>query len=331
MNKTKPAVCVALSGCLLFALPARLRPQAEKHPPTASLPDSVPLKLRYRVGDQLFYRLTRLNNSFRIDGTKSGEQRVVAYFTRVRLPDDSQGRVQERFTWKSFQFGQSLTAAPARLMTFKEAENFSLVYSVNEELAIEKFDFSSLPRTMNGFMFMILSWDAVTFDGLVRPTPALLIPDEAPIGVEFEDKTGPRDFRFSFPPLATDSKYSFSGKVWVKLVGLSRVKGVPCALIQAGQMENRVEMNLHFKPLEITVRGFEHFWAQTYLSLEDGRIVRGELVGPVIMAQDVQTAGREKPEHSELMTIGYLEMDLLSEAEFQRAVDEIKGSAPSLK
>lgn len=328
MNKKALAVCAALSGCLLFALPAGTGAQVKKDPEMAAIPDKVPLKLRYRVGDQLFYRLTRLNNNFRIDGTKAGEQRVVAYFTRVRLPDDDQGRVQERFTWKSFQFGQSMTAAPAKLTVFKEAENFSLVYSVNEELAIEKFDFSSLPRTMDGFMFMILSWDAVTFDGLVRPTPALVIPDEAPLGAEFEDKTGPRDFRFSFPPLATDSKYSFSGKGWVKLVGLSRVKGVPCALMQAGQMENRVEMDLHFKPLDIKTRGFEHFWAQTYLSLEDGRIVRGELVGPVMMAQDVQTAGREKPDYSEFLAIGYLEMDLLSEAEFQSAVDKIKGSAP---
>ncbi len=331
MNKKSLAVCAALSGCFLFALPAGTGPQVKEDPEMAAIPDKVPLKLRYGIGDRLFYRLTRLNNNFRIDGTKAGEQRVVAYFTRVRLPDDGQGRVQERFTWKSFQFGQSLTAAPAKLMAFKAAENFSLVYSVNEELAIEKFDFSSLPRTMDGFMFMILSWDAVTFDGLVRPTPALAIPDEAPIGAEFEDKTGPRDFRFSFPPLVTDSKYSFSGKGWVKLVGLSRVRGIPCALMQAGQMENRVEMNLHFKPLEIMMRGFEHFWAQTYLSLEDGRIVRGELVGPVAMTQDIQTAGREKPDHSELLAVGYLEMDLLSEAEFQSAVDKIKGSAPPQK
>lgn len=331
MNKKILAVCVAFSSCFLFALSAGARPQARKNPEIASIPDRVPLKLRYKVGDQLFYRLTRLNNNFKIDGTKTGEMRVVAYFTRVRLPDDGQGRVQERFTWKSFQFGQSVTAAPARLTELKEAENFSLVYSVNEEMAIEKFDFSSLPRTMAGFMFMILSWDAVTFDGLVRPTPALLIPDEAPIGAEFEDRTGPRDFRFSFPPLVTDSEYSFSGKGWVKLVGLSRVNGVPCALMQAGQLENRVEMNLHLKPLELKTGGFEHFWAQTHLSLEDGRIVRGELVGPVVMAQDVQMAGREKPEHSELLAIGYLEMDLLSESEFQSAVDKTRGSAQPLR
>lgn len=327
MNKKILAVCLALSGNLLFSLPDEARTQAKENPQIPSIPDRVPLKLRYRVGDQLYYRLTRLNNNFRVDGTKAGEQRVVAYFTRVRLPDDGQGRVQERFTWKSFQFGQSMTAAPAKLSVFKEAENFSLVYSVNEELAIEKFDFSSLPRTMDGFMFMILSWDAVTFDGLVRPTPTLLIPDEAVIGAEFVDKSGPRDFRFSFPPLVTDSKYSFSGKGWVKLAGLSRVGGIPCALMQAGQSENRVEMNLHFKPLEIKSRGFEHFWAQTYLSLEDGRVVRGELVGPVIMAQDIQAAGAERPQHSELLAIGYLDMELLSEGEFRRALVEIKDSS----
>lgn len=326
MKKKTLAVCLAISSSLLFAFRAEAGMQAKDNPQILSIPDRVPLKLRYRVGEQLYYRLTRLNNNFRSDGTKAGEQRVAAYFTRVRLPDDDQGRVRERFTWKSFQFGQSVTAAPAKLSVFKEAEDFSLEYSVNEELAIEKFDFSSLPRTMAGFMFMILSWDAVTFDGLVRPTPALLIPDEAPVGAEFLDQSGPRDFRFSFPPLVTDAKYSFSGKGWVKLAGLSRIGSIPCALMQAGQSENRVEMSLHFKPLEIKIRGFEHFWAQTYLSLEDGRIIRGELVGPVVMAQDIQSAGEGKPEHSELLAIGYLNMDLLSEAEFRRAINEIKGS-----
>lgn len=289
-----------------------------------SLPESVPLNLRYKVGETLGYRLKRLNNNFRIDGTKSGEMKVVTYFTRTRLPDDALGRVQERFVWKRFEFGQSLTAEPAKLTEFKEAENFTLDFSVNEDMAIKKFDFSSLPRTMDGFMFMILTWDAVTFDGLTRPTPGLRIPDEAPLGAQFEDRTDPRDFVFSFPPIVTESKYSFSGKSWVKLVGVSRVKGVPCALLQAGQMENRVVMNMHLKPLELQNRGFEHFWAQTYLSLEDGRIVRGELVGPVAITLDLRGPGQSEPQRSELLTIGYLEMDLLSEAEFNGELKKLK-------
>jgi hypothetical protein len=296
-----------------------------------TLPESVPLKLRYKVGETLCYRLKRLNNNFRIDGTKSGEMRVITYFTRTRLPDDALGRVQERFIWKRFEFGQSTTADPARLTEFKEAENFTLDLSVNEDMAIEKFDFSSLPRTMDGFMFMILTWDAVTFDGLTRPTPGLRIPDEAPLGAQFEDRTNPRDFVFSFPPLVTESKYTFSGKSWVKLVGLSLVKGLPCALLQAGQMENRVVMNMHLKPLELQNRGFEHFWAQTYLSLEDGRIVRGELVGPIVITMDLQGPGQDKPQRSELLAIGYLEMDLLPEAEFNSELRKSKEGAPAVK
>jgi hypothetical protein len=322
MNKKTLDICAGLLGCLLLTWPAAAAPAAQR----ISLPEKLPLKLRYRVGETLYYRLSRLNNNFKMDGTKMGEMRAIAYFTRTRLPDDSQGRVQEKFTWKSFRFGQSLTPAPAALTEFKPAEDFSLLYSVNEELAIEKFDFSSLPRTMDGFMFMIMTWDAVTFDGLVRPTPGLRIPDEAPIGAEFKSTTGPRDFRFSFPPLVTDSKYSFSANGWVRLAGISRVKDIPCALFMAAELENGAEMNLHLKPVEIKIRGLEHFWANTYLSLVDGRVVKGELVGPVAMTQDVQITGREKPERSEFLAIGYLDMDVLSEEEFNSELIKIRAT-----
>jgi hypothetical protein len=250
--------------------------------------------------------------------------KVLTYFTRTRLKDDSQGKVQEKFTWKSFKFGQTVGPGPLKMVEFKPAENFSLVYSVNEEEAISKFDFSSLPKTMDGFMFMILTWDAVTFDASVRPTKSLPIPDEARIGTEFREAREPHDFVFEFPPLVTDSKYTFSGKSWVKILGLTTVRNIPCAIIEFAESENRVEMNLHLRPVEFKSHGFEHFWGKTYLSLEDGRVVRGELVGPVAMMQDIQRPGLEKPERTELLIMGYLEMDLLSGEEFQTELAKIK-------
>jgi hypothetical protein len=281
-----------------------------------SVPETLPLKLRYKVGETLYYRLARQNNNFKIDGTNAGEMRAVAYFSRTRLEDGSDGNVREKFTWKRFEFGQGVGPTPLKMSEFRPAENFSLVYSVNEEEAISKFDFSSLPRTLEGFMFMILSWDAVTFDAAVRPTRSLRIPEEARVGAEFREKREPRDFVFEFPPLVTDSKYTFSGKSWVRILGLTTVRDIPCAIVEFAESENRVEMNLHLRSVEIKSRGFEHFWGKTYLSLEDGRVVKGELVGPISMIQDIQMPGREHPDHAELLIIGYLEMDLLSEEEF---------------
>lgn len=282
-----------------------------------SLAEPLPLKLRYKVGETLFYRLTRQNLNFRMDGTKFMEQQVITYFTRTRLEDDSLGRVQEKFTWKGFWLGQTMAPYPLKMAEFKEGEDFSFVYSVNDADAIRRLDFSSLPRTFDAFFFMILTWDAVTFDGLVRPTQHLAIPDQARLGTEFRDTQGPSDLLFSFPPLVSDSKYTFSGKSWVKVMGVSRVKDLPCLVLESANLENRVEMNLHIKPLDIATRGFEHFWAKTYLSLEDGRVVRGELVGPVAMTQDISRPGLEKPEHMEFLVLGYMDMDLLSPEEFE--------------
>jgi hypothetical protein len=322
MKKKRLLISVLSIGVLLSSVPWGLARSAEQH--RVTLPEVVPLKLRYEVGETLFYRLTRLNNNFRMDGTKSGEMKVVTYFTRTRLPNDAEGRVQEKFVWKRFEFGQSMTAAPAKLAEFKGGEGFSLVYSVNDADAIYKLDFSSLPRTFEGFIFMILTWDAVTFDGSTRPTQYLSIPDKAPIGAEFKETREAPDLTFSYPPFVNDSKYHFSGKGWTKVTGISTIKDIPCAVVESANLENRVEMNLSIQSLNIKIQGLEHFWTKTYLSLVDGRIVRGELVGPVAMIQDTQLPGREKPDHSEFLVIGYLDMDLLSEAEFNAELSRTK-------
>jgi hypothetical protein len=314
MGKKTFLVSALFIGVLLSSAP-RTFPQGVGQD-KLTLPGVVPLKLRYKVGETLHYRLTRLNKSFRMDGTKSGEMKVVAYFTRNRLADDAEGRVREKFVWKRFEFGQSLTASPAELSEFKEAEDFSLVYSVNDGDAIYKLDFSSLPRTFPGFIFMILTWDAFTFDGLARPTQYLSVPDTAPIGAVFKETREAPDLVFSYPPLVNESKYHFSGKGWVRVNGIGLIKGVPCVIVDSANLENTVEMNLRIQSMSIKTQGLEHFWAKTYLSLEDGRIVKGELAGPVAMIQDVRMPGREKPDHSEFQVIGYLDMDLLSEAEF---------------
>jgi hypothetical protein len=315
---------LAIVFSLALAVPA-VCPGSEPAQKAAkiSVPETLPLKLRYRVGETQYYRLARQNNNFKIDGTNAGEMRAVAYFSRTRLEDSSDGKVREKFTWKRFEFGQTVGPTPLTLSEFRPAENFSLVYSVSEEEAISKFDFSSLPRTLEGFMFMILSWDAVTFDAAVRPTQNLRIPEEARVGAEFRETREPHDFVFEFPPLVTDSKYAFSGKSWVRILGLTTVRDIPCAIVEFAESENRLEMNLHLQPMEIKSRGFEHFWGKTYLSLEDGRVVKGELVGPVAITQDILVPGREQPDHAELLIIGYLEMDLLSEGEFNAGLKKI--------
>lgn len=282
------------------------------------VPEILPLKLRYPVGTILHYRLARHNPNFKTDGTPSGAMDMYALFTRTRLEDDPQGKIRERFVFNCFKFGQSMTPAPVRMVEFKAARGYTMDYSVSESDGITKLDFSSLPRTLDGFFFMIMTWDAVTFDGMTRPTKTLLVPDAAPIGRKIEDLSGPSIFPFEYPPLVTDSKYSFSGKNEVKVLGVGRVTNVPCAIIEFRMAENTVDMNLRVKPMEVKTHGFEHFWGKTFLSLEDGRIVRGELVGPVLLTIETTMPGKDTPDRSTTLAMGYLEMDLLTIEEFAK-------------
>ena len=88
----------------------------------------------------------------------------------------------------------------------------------------------------------------------------------------------------------------------------------------------KVEACLLDESRQILARGFENFWAKTYLALDDGRILKGELVGPVSMVQDIRRPGQAAPEHSEFLEIGELTMDLLSEAEFKAELAQRRDS-----
>lgn len=291
-----------------------------------SLGGPLPLSLRYDVGETLCYRLVRHTTLFGMNGSKSGEHKAVAYFTRTRLENDGRGRVSERFTWESFAFGQSMDpSSPAGLTYLKEAEGFSLVCSVHDEDMLLKFDFSSLPRTLEGFWFMVMAWDAVTFDGPVRAQEHFLFPDEAFIGESFEGTRGAYDFEFEYPPLVTDSKYTFSGENHSRLLGVGAVRDIPCAIVEFSYAENDIFMNFDIAPVKLNIRGFEHIWGKTYLSLENGSIVKGELVAPIAQVQDMYLPGDSEPQHIELLALQRLELDLLAREEFD---SEVAGGSP---
>jgi hypothetical protein len=283
----------------------------------------ISLKLRYPIEETLHYRMLRHSDFFRMDGSKFGEHTVIAYFTRTRIENAADGKVQENFTWAKFGFGESfIPNQPIQLSYLKEAEGFSLTCSVTDEDLITKFDFSSLPRTLLGVWFMIMSWDAVTFDGAVRPQNYYDFPESALLGSEFVNMRGSYDFLFEYPPLVTNSKYTFSGKNQAKIIGVGIEKGMPCVIVEFSHSENIIAMNLDLGAAKMSNRGLEHIWGKTYVSLDDGRIVKGVLTAPVSQVQDLFVLGQEKPQHLEYLIIQRLELELMSQEAFKKQISK---------
>lgn len=77
-----------------------------------------------------------------------------------------------------------------------------------------------------------------------------------------------------------------------------------------------IGLSLHLDPAILENKAFEHFWGKTYLSLKDGRIVKGELHVPTAMIHDLWMADQEQPQHAEYFTLQKLELDLLTSEEF---------------
>lgn len=285
------------------------------------LSDPVHLGIRYGIGEKLHYRLVRRSDFIAMDGSKFGGHEVIAYFTRTRLNDDDRGRAREEFTWKHFAYGQTMSGDQQPVLTaLEEAEDYSLTFSVQDENAIETFDFSDMPRTIIGMWFMIMSWDAVTFDGAVRAQTYFDVPDAVRIGTEIGETRPPHDFTFDYPPILTESKYRFSGNLSARVLGVTELEGVACAIVDFSDAGNIIEMNMTLGPIESHHRGYEHFWGTTYVSLEDGRIVRGNLIAPVLQVQDMTMPGQDEPQHMEYLVLQRLEIDLLSREEFDSQV-----------
>lgn len=325
MNK-KPQLII-FSIIFFWIIPASARVVVnDEH--QVDLGKSIPLKLRYPVGETLHYRIRRHSDFFRLSGTKFGEHTVVAYFTRARLENSSGGQVREKLTWKKFGFGESFDPKkPVKLSYLKEAEGFSLTCSVEDEDLINKFDFSSLPRSILGMWFMIMSWDAVTFDAPVRPQNHYDFPDSAPIGSEFQNTRGSYDFQFQYPPLLTDSKYTFGGKNHSKIIGVGIEQGIPCAIIEFSNGENFININMDLETAQMTNRSLEYFWGKTYISLEDGRIVKGDLIAPVCQVQDMRILGQDEPRHLEYFALQKLELELLSQETFKKEIELLRDSS----
>jgi len=305
---------------MLIPIPARVTTNYEHH---IDLKKQIPLKMRYPVGEILHYRLIRHSDFFRVSGTKFGEHKAVAYFTRTRIENDSGGRTREKFTWKKFAFGESFNPnEPQKLSYLKEADGFSLTCSVEDEDLITKLDFSSLPRTLLGMWFMIMSWDAVTFDSAVRPQNYYDFPDSALIGSEFRNTRGSYDFHFKYLPFMADSKYTFSGKNHSKIIGVSIEKGTPCAIIEFSNSENMINIKIDLNTTQMASRSLEHFWGKTYISLKDGRILKGDLIAPVSQVQDMFIRGQDEHQHLEYFVLQRLELELLSADKFEQEISE---------
>ena len=169
---------------------------------------------------------------------------------------------------------------------------------------------------------MIMAWDAVTFDVLCRPSKNFDFPASAVIGTEIKGSQGPFEVPLEYPPLVFDSRYCLSGRNRSKVLGVTLRKDVPCAIIEFSTSENVIRMNLRPPPVEMTSRVFEHVWGKTYLSLEDGSIVEGELVAPLTQVQDLRIGSQGEPQHLEYFVLQELHLEMLTAEEFDQ---EVKG------
>jgi len=283
---------------------------------TSVLNDKYDISLRPEIGDISYYKLERINIFIDDKGEVNNNQKFIIYFTR-ECSDYETGLPVEKYTFDRFYIGANRVLEEIEMKQVKTVEGFTFKSKLSDSEILEKIDYSSIPKTFESLMFMIMTWDVITFDGLTRTSEDLEIPKFIKIGDEFISKVSENFFKFDFEPILRESHYRFIGKDKSIFKGISIVNNEPAAIMFFMSEYNEISMDMNL--MNINQLGREFFYGNSYISLNDGKILKGELVSPVYFKQRM---GRgEDAQTSNFLVIQKLFLNLLSKSDYYNKIE----------
>ena len=234
------------------------------------------LQPKYKVGDKDYYHMKTIYRTMNDSGRVASTQVLDGYFYRevTRIEQDERF---DRFEWKYIKKGQSLgrnKVTHFKVMPF--TQNFRYDMSdIEWERHHFPIDFAPIPKTMEGWTFVVKLFDAHTFDVLMKRRgfegrlthigdKAFQPADDEPIAMDF-------------PPLFTDT-YFTSARVDITFQGFSSVNGEPCIILLFQSDDNSVRMVVNMMDMKLPTEGVSCYWGQMFVSLETGRLVSAFLL-----------------------------------------------------
>lgn len=231
------------------------------------------------VGDKDFYRITtvyldmddygKVQHKIELEGVFSKQANSFEWMYAKRGERDGQGEITE------------YTVLPY-------SQNFRYVF---EEWSRGNFpvDLSSIPKTIEGWRFVVKLIDAHTFDVLVNLNlyqgrlihlgdSAQLPASDVPVSMDF-------------PPLFTDT-YFLNSHLTITFQGISLSQGEPCAILVFRSKNNGLHMETNINGHKFPSDGTSYYWGEIFLSLEDKKIIRGAIYERVDLVTSLATLGK---------------------------------------
>lgn len=283
----------------------------------ASLLDrKLDLSRRGKAGETRRYRVRRENVMYDRIGQPLTRMLAEGLVERTLLRETEPGVWTERITW--LKFASHNTQVPGEVPAPQEVAGAA---GLSYEFAPKTFDYVNIPAdfsriqdSMAAYLIKVMAMDYTGFDALaamVRPGAAA-----TGIGATHIEPRWQQGIEITRPAAAdTVGRYLLSEMI-AAVAGVTRRNGEPCALIWFAAEGNNVEHDFTTGPVTMKFRGTEHFWGEVAVSLRDGRVVGGELRGPLPWRMEMGLGG-EAPK--EMPTYGVVQQVSVWEVPAERA------------
>lgn len=264
-------IVLAILFFMFFSSSCTVREENEMR---SLLQRSFDLSTSSKLGDKDFYQIKTVYLEMDNAGEVAQTDVLQGYYSR-EAGRIEQGKRTDRFLWKYVKNrsrkGKGEVNEFTILLFTKDFQ-----YSFGEWTA-ERFpiDLSLVPKTMEGWKFVVKLIDAHTFnviadfdsykEKLVHVGDSTRLPGEGvPISI-------------NFPPLFTDT-YFKNAPVYVTFRGITLYENEPCAILAFRSDDSRVHMVINMNNMKIPIDGVSYYFGEILLSLEARKIVWGEII-----------------------------------------------------
>ena len=245
----------------------------------ANLDDPIPILRRGEPGETRRYQVTRVNRALSATGAVMLVSRADGILDRVLEKEVAPGQWTERFTWKEYRFGSGAVGATSvEPSIFPAATGFS--YQVDPrttDLESHSQPVVGMPPGESASLFAVLRLDTWGFEAgmseLRKLGRATL-----QIGEDIELGVSPGADRIGAEAGELEGTYKL-GSHSLQVVGLTKCgDGETCLRLAFSAEGNAVKQDTPMVSLD----GHEYFSGSVEFSVEDGRLVEGDLWGPLV-------------------------------------------------
>ena len=147
-------------------------------------------------------------------------------------------------------------------------------------------DLSAIPKSMEGWRFVVLLIDAHTFDVLINTN--LYKGSIANVGDSATLPSNSTPISIDFPPLFTDS-YFIDTPVKITFQGITLYQKEPCAILAFRSDNNSVHMKTNMNNMTFSSDGTSYYWGEIFLSLKDRNLLKGKIIERVDLITNLVT------------------------------------------